>query len=60
MNTCPRTGKLSHQTAQQARGQLISLKRRRRGYNGRVYHCRHCGGYHVGRLSADARPRRDH
>ena len=56
---CPRSGKVIHNTQAWAEVHLNDLKKRLLSegidYPGRVYFCKSCGGWHVGRT---ARPRR--
>lgn len=42
--------KVSHRSREDAQRHLANLRKRtRHRYRGRVYHCKFCGGWHVGR-----------
>ena len=47
---CPATGKEVHLTKDKANSHLQALRKKLK-YNGEVYPCFHCKGYHVGRKS---------
>lgn len=47
---CPLSGKLRHDSRAAAKRHAKRLKRRD-GYPGEAYLCRHCAGWHVGRPS---------
>jgi len=54
MTVCPQGGKRIHYSEGMARAQLRSLQKRKPEYNGRVYPCVACRGFHVGRLKEKA------
>lgn len=42
------TRKKRHDTKEQAHA-LLHYMKKYRGYNGKVYHCKFCNGWHIGR-----------
>lgn len=60
MTCCPKTWKQVHYTREEAQSHLRSLRQKRSDYNGEVYHCSACGGFHVGRARPGAKPAKQH
>jgi hypothetical protein len=54
LSTCPQEKKKINRTRGAAEAQLRSIQRMREGYEGKVYPCPYCRGWHVGRLKANA------
>ena len=52
---CERTGKHRHLSRRKAVQHLAGVKKRIKNYNGMVYHCKHCGNYHIGRNPKEKR-----
>lgn len=48
-NYCVRTGKHSHDTRDKAEAHLKSIRRSKSYSSGRIYFCKFCSGFHVGR-----------
>lgn len=51
---CPHSGKLVHESQSAAAGAVRRLNRKgKHRHGGKVYHCRHCDGWHHARASPD-------
>jgi pyruvate-formate lyase-activating enzyme len=57
MTVCDSTSKVRHASRHKALHHLRGL-RTRKGYEGAVYRCRYCDGWHVGNLVRDRRRQR--
>jgi hypothetical protein len=51
---CQKTGKQIHLSINKAQKHLIRLKEMK-NYEGKVYGCLYCGGWHIGRQKKNAR-----